>query len=138
MQQQFSGIVPDPVVFRSVIAAPVQAEMESIWTDLIASQSSSSSSSSSSITAQSFRNAVGTLAEWGPVLSQFDEDQSGTIEQLEFLNGFKKWLLLEALPIPANCHSLREVLAAVDATANDKLAAKVAEFKAHLAKSASS
>ena len=138
MQQQFSGIVPDPVVFRSVIAAPVQAEMESIWTDLIASQSSSSSSSSSSITAQSFRNAVGNLAEWGTVLSQFDEDQSGTIEQLEFLNGFKKWLLLEALPIPANCHSLREVLAAVDATANDKLAAKVAEFKAHLAKSASS
>ena len=39
----------------------------------------------------------------------FDEDESGTIEEKEFLEGFKKWVLSEPVSIPAGNPTLLEV-----------------------------
>jgi hypothetical protein len=126
--RQSSGITnPDSAVYRARFSDAVLQSMNGIWTALLAG-----SSEEESVTPESFRSAVGGLGKWENILQMFDEDLSGTIEQKEFLNGFKNWLLQTPIPIPAGEGRLEEILRAVDEAANAHLLTKLSEFKASL------
>ena len=53
---------------------------------------------SGSITADSFQAAGASLGNWEAVVQYFDADQSGTIEEREFINGERRPALLTFMP----------------------------------------
>jgi len=53
----------------------------------------------------------------------------GTIDEKEFLNGFKKWALTQPINLPNGQGTMKEIMDIVATTANMKLSQAVTEFK---------
>ena len=134
MPRTQSNIIPDHVVYRAVIHDSIKEDMGHIWTTLLGKQSPGEADDNESITMASFQNAGCSLGDWERILQLFDADNSGTIEQKEFLDGFRNWLLKEPIQIqfPNSQSLLKEILLMVDQKVNENLSNALVQFKSSL------
>eukprot|EP00618_Florenciella_parvula_P032070 CAMPEP_0119519900 /NCGR_PEP_ID=MMETSP1344-20130328/36058_1 /TAXON_ID=236787 /ORGANISM="Florenciella parvula, Strain CCMP2471" /LENGTH=367 /DNA_ID=CAMNT_0007557725 /DNA_START=36 /DNA_END=1139 /DNA_ORIENTATION=- len=79
-----------------------------------------------------FTNAGKTLGTWEDVRQQFDRDGNGVIDQKEFLEGFKGWLLASSLPLPSS-GTISDFLVSVHETACNKVMSDLTTFEQQLA-----
>jgi hypothetical protein len=120
-----SSQMPSNLVYVASLPNDVVMEMSRIFTSL----QGENTGGTRMITADSIARSGLDVNKWQQLLTMFDEDASGTIDESEFLNGFKKWLLTQPINLPNGQGTMTEILDVVATTANMKVAQAIAEFK---------
>eukprot|EP00040_Diaphanoeca_grandis_P020376 m.108373 g.108373 ORF g.108373 m.108373 type:complete len:441 (+) comp27870_c0_seq1:20-1342(+) len=81
------------------------------------------------ITAESFQRAGANVSDWLNVQKYFDADQSNTIDEAEFLDGFKRWIAHETILITAGSRTLAGLMHEVSDRASTLIRQKLLEFE---------
>lgn len=116
------------VVFTGRFRQDVLVEMEGAFNHLHG-QDTPASEFGHSITAESFQAAGATMGSWAEVLKYFDDDNSGTIEATEFIEGFRRWIQDEQLQVPAGNMTVLQFMEHITKSANELVLVKLGEFK---------